>query len=326
MLRVNEKNNSHNEQEDYKPVAVTISLTGDPVENLARETLKMLKIATEAEINGYNRIYGGDIVNHFMNELSEVNSAVAQAKSLKKKSISLTIYVSTKIVDNINKFLANPNAPSLKPVSEMTAGERITEVITRCLPLLPEGVAVQLKALLSPWAIAIMVGVLGVWVAGHFFIASEIADAILLIAGAAFLGMAAFQAGEELYSFATKTLQGTTDSDLDEAAHHLANAISLVGVQVILGLFLKGTFKAKIFRNTYNGAKPLSLGEVPKLPRTQGRIFYRSRVSPDYSMPEGFGATDPLTGNIKYSSYGNPKSIRLAKIHEKVHSVLTPKL
>lgn len=326
MLRVNIEKNEQNEQEDYKSVAITISLTGDPIENVARETLKMLKIATDAEINGYNRIYGGDIVNHFMKELGEVKSTISQAISLKKKSISLTIYVSTQIVDNINKFLSNPNAPSLKPVSEMTAEEKIAEVITRCMPLLPEGVAVQLKALLSPWAIAIMVGVLGVWVVGHFFIASEIADAILLIAGAVFLGMAAFQAGEELYSFATKTFYGKTDSDLNEAAQHLANAISLVGVQVILGLFLKGAYKAKIFQKTFKGTTPLSLRNVPKLPRTQGKIFYRSRVYPDYSMPEGVGATDPLTGNMSYSPYGSPKSIKLAKIHEKVYSVLTPKL
>ncbi len=326
MLKVKAEIKEQNRQEDYKPVAVTISLTGDPLENLARETLKMLKISTEAEINGYNRIYGGDIVDHFVKELGETKPVITQAKSIKKKFLNLTIYVSTQIIDKINKFLANPNAPSLKPVSEMIAEEKIAEVITCCLPLLPEGVAMQLKALLSPWAIAIMGGVLVVWVAGHFFIASEIADAILLLAGAVFLGMGAFQAGEELYSFATKTLNGKTDADLNQAAQHLANAISLIGVQVILALFLKSASKVKVFRNTYEGATPLSLRNVPDLPRTPGKILYRSKAYPDYSLPEGFGSTNPLTGNMKYSPYGSAKSIRLAKIHEKVHSVLTPKL
>jgi hypothetical protein len=324
MIRVNIENNS--KSDDFKPVGVSISLTGDPIENLARETLKMLKITTESEINGYNRIYGGNIVSHFMKELSDANLTITKAKSLKKKSLSLTVYVAVEIIENIKTYLANPNAPALKPVSEMTSEEKIAEVITRTLPLLPEGIAEQLKALLSPTAIAIMVAVLGVWVVGHFFIVSEIADAILLIVGGIFLGIAAYQAGEQLYYFACKTLQGNKEADLNEAAQHLANAIALVGVQVILGLFLKGAGKAKIFRKTYEGAKPINLRDVSKLPRTEGKIFYRSKATPDYSMPEGVGGTAPLTGNMSYSPYGSPKIVRLVKIHEKVHSILTPKL
>lgn len=326
MLKVNLQSNQAGGAEDFQPVQVTIPLSGDPIENLARETLKMLRIATEAEINGYNRIYGGDIVSHFIKELNDAKVTLDRAKFARQKTISLTVYVSKQIVENIKRYLANPNAPSIKPVSQMTAGERITEVINRCLPLLPEGVAEQLKALLTPAAIATMVVVLGVWVAGHFFGISEIADAILLIVGGIFLGMAAFQAGQELYEFAVKTLNGTTEKDLNEAAQHLANAISLVGVQVVLALFVKNAGRAKIFRQPYQNATPLTLKTVPTLPRTQGKIFYRSKASPDYSMPEGFGATNPLTGNMRYSPNGSPKSIALAKIHEKVHSILTPKL
>ena len=312
--------------ESFQPIAVTVPLTGDPVENLARETLKMLRIATDGEINGYNRIFGGDIVQHFINELSEAKTTLAQARAAGKKSISMTIYVSTQIVENIKKYLADPNASPLKPVAQMTASEKLTEVITRCLPLLPAGVADQLKALLNPTAIAAMLVVLVIWVGGHFFGVSEIADAILLVVGGIFLGMAAIQAGQELYSFADKTINGISDKELNEAAQHLANAISLIGVQVVLALFIKGAKQSRVFRNTYNGATPMTLRTVGQLPRTPGKIFYRSKAVPDATMPEGYGATNPTTGNMRYSPLGNPKSVALAKIHERVHSILTPKL
>lgn len=324
MFKVNAKNYQVNQQGEYKTVQpVTIFLTGDPLENLARETLKMLKIATESEINGYNRLYGGDIVAHFMKELSGAKSTIEQAKFQRKKTLTFTIFVATEIVENIKKYLANPNAVPLKPVTQMTAEERLTEVIKRCLPLLPADVAEQLKALLSPWAVAAVVVVLVIWIGGHFIGASEIADVIILILGVAALGMVAFEAGEELLNFADKTINGTTEADLDKAAQHLAKAIALIGVQTVLALLLKKA--PKVFKE--NPEYPtFKMKDLPKVKRPAGEWFYKPGIKAvDNLRPNVLGNTS-IYGDIKYLSRLTGKLKDETILHEKVHAFLTPKL
>lgn len=321
MFKVNAKNFQASQQETYKSFPVTILLTGDPIENFARETLKMLKLYTDFEMGGYNRLYGGDILAHFINELSSARQAINLAISQHKKTLTTTVSVATQIIDNISKYLANPNAAPLKPVFQMSNQERLTEVIKRCLPLLPADVAEQLKALLSPWAIAGIVVVLVAWAAGHLLGASEIADVAILILGGLALGSVVFEAGDELYNFADKTINGTTESDLDVAAQHLAKAIALIGVQTILALLLKKASKG--FRE--NPKPSLRMKDLPKVERPAGEWFYKPSITSVDGLKPGVLGRTTAYGDIEYLSSLKGKLKDETIIHERVHSFLTPK-
>jgi hypothetical protein len=315
--------------DDYKPFPVTFLLTGDALENLAREVLKMLKLFTESDIGGYNRLFNADIVKHFMNELGETKQAIAEAKKKKKLSLSLNVSVATEIIEKINIYLANPNAAPPKPVSEMSAEEKLGEVIKRAALLLPANIGKELLALLDPTTLAIVAAVVVAWAVSHFFGIGEIADVIMLIVGVVSLGPIAWKAGEHLISFANYTINGKTDKDLSEAAKHLSEAIALIGVQVVMALLLKKA--PKVFNEPRIGmgnkeiVTPFTFKEFPKAPTTKGSLFYKPKVERTTRLTEGFGETN-IWGNSKYSMLGTLESQRLARIHEQVHSTLTPKL
>jgi hypothetical protein len=334
MYRIKSSQNYSSSENDYKPFPVTFSLTGDALENLAREVLKMLKLFTESDIGGYNRLFKADIVKHFIDELGETKKLIAEAKAQKKLTLSVTISVQTEIIDNINKYLADPNAAPPKPVSEMNSEERFKDVIKRCLPLVPAEVADKLKALLSPVAVTLAVIVLIAWAVGHFFAISEIAD-VLLIVGAIALGAVAAQAAQLLVNFADKTINGKTEEDLDEAAKSLAEAIAMIGVQAVLALLLKKAPKV------FNEPKVLhknpivtprnfqNIGEPP----TSSKFFFENyegnlTLKKHIFAAEDAGGATTQWGDI-FISYGKNtkfKEIEMAYFHETIHRLLTPRL
>lgn len=210
-----------------------------------------------------------------------------------------------------------------KPVSQMTTAEKLGEAIRRSLPLLPPDARREVEALLSPEALAVMAGVVTLWVVSHFFGVGEVADAVLLVVGVAALGGAALRAAEELYAFASGTVRASRDEDLDRAAEHFSRAVTLIGVQAVAAILLKRAPAA--FRKTYRDAEPYTLGTLPPAPRTPGRLFYRPRVTGRADLLAGEGFTTEF-GDIFYSSRGSAQTQRLVRVHERVHSFLTPKL
>jgi hypothetical protein len=331
MLKVNSQNYFSN-QTDYKPITVTFLLTGNPIENFAREVLKMLGISTESEINGYNAFYKTDIVKHFISELGEAEPVVAQAKKQRKLSLNQTVYVATEIIDNIKNYLANPNAVPPKSVSEMANDEKLIEVIKRAALLLPANIGQELLALLDPTTLAIVVAVVVAWAVSHFFGIGEIADVIMLIVGVVSLGPIAWKAGEHLISFANFTINGKTDKDLNEAAKHLSQAIALIGVQVVMALLLKKA--PKVFNEPASrmnkSAIPFTMKTIGEPPITKSSFFYKSKTT--FSKHQFLGR-DAGGGTNQWGdtllSYGkniDPTELEIAKFHEMFHSSLTPKL
>ena len=107
-----------------------------------------------------------------------------------------------------------------------------------------------------------------------------------------------------------------SERDLDEAGRHFARAISLLGAQAVLALLLKA--KPRVFRT-----RTSPVAGPPPPPR--GRFRYRPRIRRDPSLPPGEGATSAW-GDIVVSSRGSLEAKQLALLHERVHSILTPKL
>jgi hypothetical protein len=193
--------------------------------------------------------------------------------------------------------------------------ERLGEVIQRTIPLVGPGVANQLKALLEPESLALMAGILAAWIASHAFGIGEIIDIILLVSGVIFIGLAVFDGVDHFIDFAFTTHKARTSADLDKAARHLAQAISILGVTTVLALLFRGRPR------TYKGPKP-KIGPPP--PKTPG-IRYKPTSKPNVTLKPGHGSTS-MWGDVVYSSQGSKATQALVRIHERVHQILTPKL
>src|SRR5205814_3676431 len=99
------------------------------------------------------------------------------------------------------------------------------------LPRLGPEVREEVEKLLSPESLAIIAAVLGLWVGSHFIGIGEIIDLVLLAAGVFAIGLAVFDGVGELSQFASTALAASGDQDLDRAAMHFANAVSILGIQ-----------------------------------------------------------------------------------------------
>jgi hypothetical protein len=80
----------------------------------------------------------------------------------------------------------------------------------------------QLLALIEPKSLAVIVGVLTLWVLSHGVATGEMIDGIVIIIGVLSIGTAIFSGIDELFEFARGTYQARSDDDLDKAADHLA--------------------------------------------------------------------------------------------------------
>lgn len=136
------------------------------------------------------------------------------------------------------------SAPSLapsrgKPVAEWPLEERFEYVLHKTLEYLAPDLRDQFKALVTGKGLAITVGTLVIWAAGHFFGVSEVVDAFLLGAGAVFLGKAAIDAARYFKNFLELTCTASSVRELDEAASDLSKALVIVGITTFVVLLAK---------------------------------------------------------------------------------------
>ena len=193
--------------------------------------------------------------------------------------------------------------------------DRLGEVFRRTLPLLGPEVRRQLAAIITPESLAIIGGVLIAWVASHAVGVGLIADVVLGIVGVATIGLAMFSGIDHLWDFATITYRARSSADLDRAAHHLAQAISILGVTAVLAVLFRGRPQVQ------RGGVP-RVGPPPL--RTPGQRYRPTTVASRAEIA-GAGYTTSF-GDIVYSSLGTARDRALVLAHEQVHQFLTPKL
>jgi hypothetical protein len=150
----------------------------------------------------------------------------------------------TQIVVNNQPVNPKPSTPAAKApppldIEHWSIKDKLIEAMRRAVPKVPAEMRDQFAALLSPVNIGITAAALTVWAVGHFFGASEIADAVLLAAAWFFVGRAALDFVSELGQYADTAIHAKTEPDLENAAQHLANAVSIVTVTVFMVLLAK---------------------------------------------------------------------------------------
>jgi hypothetical protein len=185
----------------------------------------------------------------------------------------------------------------------------------RSLPHLAPEAREEIEKLLNPETLAIIAGVLTLWVGSHFIGIGEIIDIILLAVGVVAIGMAVFDGVGELSEFATTALDARSDADLDRAALHFANAVSILGVQAVLAVLFRGAPR------THRGGR-INLGTPPQV---SGSRAYRPTLRSTRTLPAATGYTS-MWGDIVISRLGTAADRRLVALHESVHRALSPKL
>lgn len=158
----------------------------------------------------------------------------------------------------------------VRVVAAMSNAEKLGEAMRRALPLLPADVAAQVSAMLTPEALATMAAITAVWGVSHFFGVGEVADAILLVAGAAILGTSAVDVARDLIGFVQNALGALSEADLDRAAEHFARAVIKGGLTVVMALLLRRGARATQERlDARFGSGPRAPGPAPG-PRVPG--------------------------------------------------------
>jgi len=194
---------------------------------------------------------------------------------------------------------------------------KLAEAMRRSLPLLPAEARNQVLALLEPSSIAIISATLLIWAGSHFFGVGEIVDVLLLGVGFSLLGMAVFTGAEELYAFANTAINARSEADLDKAARHFAQAVSILGISVISTLLLRKSARAAASRGRPR-VRPLpNVGSTPA-------AGTRLKISRPQTLPNGaLGETD-WWGNIAVTRNQSIAEQRATLYHEWVHRVLSP--
>jgi hypothetical protein len=192
--------------------------------------------------------------------------------------------------------------------------EKLYRVFELTLPKLGPEAREQLRAVMSPESLAIIAGVLVVWVGSHFFGVGEIVDIILGVVGVVTIGLAVFTGIDHLFQFARITYNGNTDREFEQAAGHLAEAITILGITAVLAVLFRGR------PQTQRGGR-INVG--PRPPANSGRRYVPTRRA-DPTLRAGEGYTTAF-GDIVYSSRGSLTDQRLVLLHERVHQFLTPR-
>ena len=208
----------------------------------------------------------------------------------------------------------------MENVSQWPFERKLKEALTRSLPKLAPGAREQIAALLTPEALGIMAVVLAAWVASHAFGVGEAVDVILVAVGAVAIGLAVFEGLDQLYQFAVRTYKAQTTDDLEAAAGHFAKAVSILGIQAVLAVLMRGAPKS------YRGGVRKGAG-----PRTAAGAAYKPTlrwskyVKGKGNLPAGSGWTTSW-GDIVVSSRGSSTTRQLVMLHERIHQLLTPKV
>jgi hypothetical protein len=198
--------------------------------------------------------------------------------------------------------------------ADLSATDKIGEAMRRSLPRLPaEAQAVVLK-LLEPENLAIIGVTVGAWGVSQFVGIGEIVDFILLVLGIWALGSSAITGARELYDFVTTAVNAQTSQDLDAAAQHFEQAVTILTIAVVQAVLLKGA-AGKVAARSRPQVKPrIEVDDPPNATDTAGLVF-------DTTEPVAVSGSRAIDLGQSYEQgvrglYGN------ASFQERVYSTL----
>ena len=206
-------------------------------------------------------------------------------------------------------------------VSSMTREKKVEEMILRGSRLLPAEVGAQLRAMLTPQTLAVVVASLVALAVAQAFGIGELVDALVLIAGIGFCGWGAVDGCRDLLRSVRTALSAQTERDLDEAGRYFASAVTKIGINAVMAFLLKKPLRS--FRDVggfkLNGVRPglMDVGPPPA-PGSVPAIEFRP-------IPDALGTTSAY-GDITIDSGLSASESQITLDHELVHRFFSPKL
>jgi hypothetical protein len=312
-------------------ITVTLPRAGASVRQVAELVLIRLGLSGPTLID-FNIWAGSDFLQSATDQLTKQGVARLLTQGA-GPSVSLKIIIKASLIQWLQEFglifaqsaageysstgkKTNNGATPGMPVNQMTTADKLGEALRRSVPLLPAEAQEQIKAMLTPEALAVVVGTLIIWAGSHFFGVGEIVDVILLIGGVVFIGLGIFEGAEHLYDFVDIAINAKTDADLTRSAEHFAKAVNILGITVISALLLKKSARSVINRGRPRIYRMPNVGPVPRPGAT---------ITRPYRLPSGaLGETD-FYGNIQIIRNQPIIDQRVTLYHEWIHSVLSPR-
>jgi hypothetical protein len=215
------------------------------------------------------------------------------------------------------------------PIATWSNTEKVAEVLRRSKAYMPAVLGAQIDVLISPTNLAITAGSIVVWAGSHFFGVGEVVDVGLLLVGAFFVGWSMKDVVANLVTFGVKTIRAQNEQDLDEAARAFASAVITGGITAVMAILLRRSAKqiqATRGANILDAARPRNPGLKTVAPDTQpGAAWRKPTITGDPALGPGAGKTNAF-GDIRYSTAGSATDQQLVRLHELVHSFLSPRL
>jgi hypothetical protein len=147
------------------------------------------------------------------------------------------------------------------PVEQMAHSEKLCRSFVLALGRVPGAATAEVQALLTPENLATMAALNAAWLGSQGVpIVGQAVDVALLTMGVVLLAAQAADLSRALWVYANLSIGARSRSDLEEAASHLARAISLAGINVVTFILTKKV-ATKLNR------RPPSAPPLPATPR-----------------------------------------------------------
>lgn len=157
------------------------------------------------------------------------------------------------------------------PVVRMEKQEKFCRSFSRAMAALPEAMAADTRALLSPENIAVMGLLTATWLGSQGVpVVGQAVDAALFTLGVALLMGQAVDLTHLLWTYVNHSTAARSMAELDEAATYLARAVSMVGVNVVAFILMKKAL-AKLPRGPSSPSGEYAFAQNERMPEASVR-------------------------------------------------------
>jgi RES domain len=139
----------------------------------------------------------------------------------------------------MNRALVDPGQAARQRFMRMSNTDKLGVAIRQFALRLPAEARDHAMALVDPGNLAIMAGALAIWVGAQATPVGWVVNIAMFGMGVVAIGAEAVDVARELRDFAVGVLGADDESELRAAVDHLAKAIAIVGVDVVVALLLK---------------------------------------------------------------------------------------
>ncbi|MEQ0559884.1 polymorphic toxin type 4 domain-containing protein [Amycolatopsis sp. NEAU-NG30] len=126
-------------------------------------------------------------------------------------------------------------------VADMAAADKLGKAVDAAVKQLGPEFGARIQELKTPESIAMMAGFTTIYVASQLTPAGWVADVLvggLVVAGLVMGGMEALEIVRHVAAFLSTAVNAGSEADFDAAGHHLAVAVTKLGVDVVLAILL----------------------------------------------------------------------------------------